>query len=226
MKIVASLLNADFACLGNAAQAAYLGGASALHFDITDGGYVHTLTFGPKAVSDMHETCSLPIEVHLETEKPLDMIQLFQGTGASIITVQADCCKMPLSTFRAIRAQGAKIGLSIHVCEDIGQYRELLHHVDQLLLMSVEPGFGGQPLYERIYQRIKEAKDLLNNENLHIPVGVDGGVNIRNIMQLKNTGLDYVVVGSAIFETPDIPGNLFALQKAMSNHETSAAVNA
>ena len=216
MQIVASLLNANHAYLGDATLAADQGGASALHFDITDGGYVQTLTFGPQAVLDIHNVCKLPIDIHFELENPLEMIEMFCGSGASVITVQADCCKLPFSIFREIRAQGAKVGLSIHVCEDIGQYRELFHHVDQLLLMSVEPGFGGQPLYERIFRRIRETKALLKDENLDIPIGVDGGVNIANIRQLMQEGLDYAVIGSAIFGTSDIKGNLYALKNAIN----------
>ena len=185
VKVAASILACNTAYLGDAVLEAEKGKADIIHIDIMDGHYVKNLTFGPQTVRDLKSITSLPIEVHLELYNPHELIEVFADAGADMITVQLDCCAHPIRVFNMIRSFGKEVGVAINPGIDVKQLEYLVNHIDYILLMSVEPGFGGQPFEESTYEKIHIVKRMLRDKNLTLPIAVDGGVNIENVEKLK-----------------------------------------
>ncbi|MGB9638156.1 MAG: ribulose-phosphate 3-epimerase, partial [bacterium] len=177
--------------------------------DIMDGHYVDNLTFGPQMIKNIRNLTNLPIEVHLELFNPEKYILNFVDVGADIITLQLDTCIHPIRILKQIKGYNRKAGIAINPTKNIEDIRYLVNYIDYVLLMSVEPGFGGQKFEEIVFEKIKKIKDMFSDLKIKIPIGVDGGINLENSQKLKEQGVEILVIGSALFQSNDLVGTIY-----------------
>ena len=157
-----SLLSADFGNLNSEIDMINASAADWLHIDVMDGVYVENVTFGPQLVADLKKITKLPLSVHMELVRPETFLPMFAKAGADIITFQLDACPNPLHMLREVKKAGIKAGLGIGPSYDVERLRYLLPHIDGLILMSVEPGYGGQPFEESIYEKVKRSVEIMD----------------------------------------------------------------
>ena len=210
-KVSASLLNCDHTRIGEQVLAIEYAGAHFIHIDVMDGVYVENMAFDPQTVTDLKRICHLPVSVHLEVYHPEHIAPMFIQAGADIITFQLDACQNPLQLLRRIRLAGKKAGIGISPTHGIENLKYLLPHIDWLILMSVEPGFGGQPFENSIYEKLKSAQILMNQYNYHVPISIDGGVNLETGRHLVNAGADILISGSYLFTGSSISKQVTSL---------------
>ena len=203
-KVAATILNCNNAFLGQAVLAAQRGGADQLHVDIIDGKDASNFSFGPKTIADLKEVVHIPIEVHFELYDPQLYIDMFAQAGADMITVQMDGCACPIQAVRRVKDLGLKAGIGLKPTERVESIEYIAHHLDYLIMMSVEPGFGGQKLEESIYAKIRLAKKMLLEQGLDIPIYIDGSVNKETAPKLLKSGADVLIVGSSVFSGNNI----------------------
>lgn len=201
MLIHPSILSADF--LNLESELATISEADAIHVDVMDNNFVPNLTFGQKMVESLSKQSTLPLDLHLMIENADKWAPEFAKLGASSVTFHVEASENPINTARAIKAEGVKAAIAIKPGTPFGQVEELLTEFDMLLVMTVEPGFGGQKLLEETFPKIAQARSHLRAHNLQIGLQVDGGVTESNIAQLAELGADVFVAGSAIFSFED-----------------------
>lgn len=199
LEISASILAAHPLCLGDAIRQAEQGGADSIHVDIMDGHYVKNLTFGPHAIQAMKQHTRLPVEAHLEVLNPEEVFGLFIEAGADRITVQLDCCHSPIRVLRAIRSAGCMAGVAVNPACGVAALEYLAEYLDYVVIMSVEPGFGGQPFEPSVYGKLRDCQALLKAQGRQIRLAVDGGVCPENAGALAAGGADILIAGSSIF---------------------------
>ncbi len=203
-KIAPSILSADFARLGEQVALVDKAGADVIHVDVMDGHFVPNITIGPLIVSAIRPVTDLPLDVHLMIENPDRYIEAFAGAGADYITVHVEACPHLHRSLQAIRELGVKAGVALNPHTPVSAVAEVLDVLDLILIMSVNPGFGGQKFIPRALHKLKATRELLTATGMgHIEVEVDGGVKSGNIREIAEAGAEILVAGSAIFKAPD-----------------------
>ncbi len=203
-KIAPSLLSANFSCLADEIKRIEQT-ADMLHLDVMDGHFVNNITFGPVVVSAIRDKSQLLFDVHLMITNPAQIIPAFISSGADIITIHAECQDELLPVIRMIKDAGIKAGVSINPPTPLGVVVPLLGEIDLLLIMSVNPGWSGQGFMPEILPKIREAKALIERDNLLVEIEVDGGINLETGKQAVEAGANILVAGSFVFNSPD-PG--------------------
>jgi ribulose-phosphate 3-epimerase len=201
--IAPSILSADFARLGDAVAAAERGGADLIHVDVMDGHFVPNITIGVPVVKSLKRIASVPLDVHLMIEDPDRYIEAFAEAGAGMISVHIEALRHVHRTIHAIKALGVKAGIVINPGTPVGALNEIAGDVDFVLVMSVNPGFGGQTFIPRSESKVREVRALLDSAGSSAPIEIDGGVDQHNIARVVAAGARMVVAGSAIFNTAD-----------------------
>jgi ribulose-phosphate 3-epimerase len=203
MKIAPSILSADFAALGEAIARVEAAGADQLHVDVMDGHFVPNLTIGPPVIESIRKRTRLPLDVHLMIEEPERWIETYVRAGADWLTVHAEACPHLQRTLNQIREAGARAGVALNPSTGPGVLEYVLDDLDLVLVMSVNPGFGGQSFIPTTYEKIRKIRALLGKRP--VLVSVDGGVKREHAHPLAQAGAGVLVAGSAIFGAPD-PG--------------------
>jgi len=204
MKLIApSILSADFSRLGEEIKAVEGVGADWIHVDVMDGHFVPNITSGPVMVEAIKRATELPLDVHLMIENPDQYLEDFVRAGSDTLTVQAEACVHLHRTIQAIKALGVKAGVALNPSTPISTIEWILEEVDMVLIMSVNPGFGGQKFITQALQKIKELKSMIRAKNLDVLIEVDGGINLKTIESVAKAGADVFVAGSAIFGSSD-----------------------
>lgn len=201
VRIQPSILSADFVNLQQ--EFASISSADGIHVDVMDGHFVPNLTFGLPVVKRMQEIANLPLDVHLMIEDPDSWAERYAALGVFSVTVHFEACKNPVDIARKIKAHNTRAGISIKPGTSLEAVVDCLPEFDQLLVMSVEPGFGGQPFITESLGKISEARALIDNLGRDIWLQVDGGVDETNIAAIAASGADTFVAGSAVFKTQD-----------------------
>jgi ribulose-phosphate 3-epimerase len=201
--IAPSILSADFAALADAIRAVERGGADLIHVDVMDGHFVPNITIGPPVVKSLKRVASVPLDVHLMIEEPDRYIEAFAQAGASMISVHVEVLPHLHRTVHAIKALGAKAGVVLNPSTPVGSLEEIAGDVDFVLVMSVNPGFGGQAFIPRSEAKIKAVRALLDRMGNPAPVEVDGGIELQNVARVVAAGARLIVAGSAVFHTPN-----------------------
>ena len=202
-RIAPSILSADFAGLGDEIKAVEAAGADWIHADVMDGHFVPNISFGPLVVKAVRRVTALPIDVHLMIENPDNYIAEFASAGASYISVQTEACVHLNRSVQLIRDCGAKPGVVINPATPPRSLDWILEDVDYVLIMSVNPGFGGQKFITNSLDKVREVRRTIQSRNLSTMIEIDGGVNENTIADIAAAGVDVFVSGSAIFGSPD-----------------------
>ncbi len=198
IKIVPSILSADFSRLGQEIATVEAAGADQIHVDVMDGHFVPNLTIGPPVIKWIRKVTHLPLDVHLMIEEPDRSLSDYRDAGADLLTVHVEACPHLHRTLQRIRELGARAGVSLNPATPISTLECVLDNVDLVLVMSVNPGFGGQRFIESSYQKLRELSQILGPRQ--VERSVDGGVKVGNCQALAEAGATTLVVGSAIFE--------------------------
>lgn len=203
-KLAPSLLSANFAELEKEILKLEKGGADYLHLDVMDGNFVPNISFGPPIIKSIKKITELPLDVHLMIESPERYIKDFVDAGADIITVHEESTIHLHRVIQNIRYFGIKAGVSLNPSTSLNSLEYVIDDLDLILIMSVNPGFGGQSFIPSIKNKIKDTRSLIDEKSLDIILQVDGGIKLDNIEEIVDLGADLIVVGSDIFSATDI----------------------
>lgn len=203
IQIAPSILAADFANLGDAIRLAESAGAEVIHVDVMDGHFVPNITMGPPVVASIRKVTTLPLDVHLMIEDPDAYIQPFVDAGADWISVHVEVCPHLDRTLQLIRALGVKPGVVLNPATSLSTIDEALGLVEYVLVMTVNPGFGGQSFLPYTLEKVRRLRKVIQHKGLSAKIQVDGGVSLENVSELVKSGASILVVGSQIFGDPD-----------------------
>ena len=203
LQIAPSLLSADFAALGEAVAQAERGGADLIHVDVMDGHFVPNITIGPPVVKALKRVSRIPLDVHLMIEHPDRYIEAFVSAGAASVTVHAEAVVHLHRTVHLIKSLGAKAGVALNPATPPGVLEEIAGDVDYVLVMTVNPGFGGQTFIPRSESKVRAVRDLLRRAGSRAPIEVDGGIDMTTAPGIVAAGADILVAGNAIFGSAD-----------------------
>ena len=212
IQITPSILNADFANLG--AEIARIPGADWVHVDVMDNHFVPNLTIGLPVVESLARSSSLPIDVHLMIADPDRWAPAYAEAGAGSVTFHAEAAAAPVRLARELRAKDARASMALKPATSVDAYADVLGELDMLLLMTVEPGFGGQKFLELCLPKIRRARELISAAGLEVWLQVDGGISLETIERCAEAGADVFVAGSAVFSADDPEAMIEYLRKA------------
>ena len=216
-KLAPSLLSANFAELEKEIKKLENGGADYLHIDVMDGNFVPNISFGTPIMRSIKKITNLPLDVHLMIDKPERYIEDFVEAGADIITIHGEATTHLHRVIQLIKSFGIKAGISLNPATSLESLKYVIDDIDLILVMSVNPGFGGQSFIPVIKEKIKATRELIDEKSLDIILEVDGGVKIDNISEIVILGADLVVVGSDIFNSTDIESRTRAFKEKLVN---------
>ncbi|MDC2864749.1 MULTISPECIES: ribulose-phosphate 3-epimerase [unclassified Bacillus (in: firmicutes)] len=203
IKIAPSILSADFSRLGEEIKDVEKGGADYIHVDVMDGHFVPNITIGPLIVEAIRPITSLPLDVHLMIENPDQYIEAFAKAGADIITVHVEACPHLHRTIQLIKSQGIKAGVVLNPHTPVSMIEHVLEDIDMVLLMTVNPGFGGQKFIHSVLPKVKQVADMIRERNLEVEIEIDGGVNVETAKLCVEAGANVLVAGSAVYNEKD-----------------------
>lgn len=195
-----SILAADFKNLGQEMKKTEENGARYLHFDVMDGMFVPSISFGMPVLASIKDGTSQTMDVHLMVQEPIRYVEAFQKAGADILTVHLEACEDVKATIDKIRKCGMKVGLSICPETEAEALKPYLKEVDMILVMSVHPGFGGQKFIPESLEKIRKVREMIEEQGLSVDVEVDGGIYLTNVREVLDAGVNVVVAGSAVFK--------------------------
>lgn len=210
-----SILAADFSNLGSDIKKVEEAGAQYLHIDVMDGAFVPSISFGFPIINSIRKKSNLKFDVHLMIEDPDRYIDEFVAAGADLITVHAEACKHLNRTLAHIREKGVKCGVALNPSTSLDCLKYVYNYVDMILIMSVNPGFGGQKFIPETLDKLKEVRSIINEKGLNIDVEVDGGVDQKNVGTILNAGANVIVAGTAVFRG-DIADNVHRFAEVMN----------
>jgi len=216
VEIVPSILAADFAHLAAEIERVERGGATMLHVDIMDGHFVPNLTMGPPVVKAIRRVTALKLDLHLMITDPDRYAPIFIEAGADQVSVQQEACPHLDRTLHMIQSEGAKAGVVINPATPVAMIEEVLEVADFVLVMSVNPGFGGQPFIPRTLEKVRHIKRKREELGISLPIEIDGGITAGNVSDAARAGCDWIVTGTSVFHTPDPAAalaNMFAIAR-------------
>lgn len=213
IKIAPSILSADFGRLADEVRAIDKAGADYVHVDVMDGHFVPNLTIGPMVVAAIRKATTLPLDVHLMIERPGDYIDAFADAGADIIGVHEEACPHLHRVVQQVKQAGKRASVTLNPHTPWQHVRHVLEDVDQVLVMSVNPGFGGQAFIPNVLPKIRELRDEIARRGLDVDIEVDGGVKVDNVAEVAAAGANIIVAGSAVFESRDYGATIAALRR-------------
>lgn len=212
--IAPSILSADFARLADAVQQVEAAGADWIHVDVMDGHFVPNLTVGPPIVEALRKVTTLPLDVHLMMTNPDEFIPDFAKAGADILTVHVEACPHLHRTIQSIKEHGMKAGVTLNPATSATTLEQILSDVDLVLVMSVNPGFGGQKFIESTLDKIRQIRTMITASKGSPYLEVDGGITVKNVASVLNAGANVLVAGSAIFGSPNMSHAIRQLRTA------------
>ncbi|MEI3389484.1 MAG: ribulose-phosphate 3-epimerase [Lachnospiraceae bacterium] len=194
-----SILAADFKVLGQEMKKTEENGAAYIHFDVMDGMFVPSISFGMPVLASIHDATEQFMDAHLMVHEPIRYVEAFQKAGADYVTVHLEACEDVKTTLDKIHACGMKAGLAVNPETDVKELVPYLEDVEMILIMSVHPGFGGQKFIPESLDKIREVRAMLNEKNLETDIQVDGGIYVENVREVLDAGANVIVAGSAVF---------------------------
>ena len=216
IKLAPSILSADFARLLEDVKKVENAGCEYLHIDVMDGHFVPNITLGPGIVKSLRRDVNMVFDTHLMIENPDNYIKDFVDAGSDLIVVHVEACRHLHRTIQSIKSHNVKAGVALNPATPIESIKHVLEDVDMVLIMTVNPGFGGQSFIEGMIDKIKELKQIIDEKNLKIDIQVDGGIKPSNIHQVVEAGANVIVAGSAIFNSENIEETVRLMRKNAS----------
>ena len=198
-KLAPSILAADFSILGEQIKKVESAGAEYLHIDVMDGSFVPSISFGLPLISSIRKSTGLTFDVHLMVTEPERFVDQFADAGANILTVHQEACTHLNRTLKHIKERGVKTGVALNPATDISTLKYVLNYVDMILVMSVNPGFGGQEFIPETLEKLKDVKNMVKTSGRDIDIEVDGGITLKNVDTILKAGANVIVSGSSVF---------------------------
>ncbi len=216
VKLAPSILSADFARLGEEIRAVEAAGVDYIHVDVMDGHFVPNITIGPPVVKAIRKVTGLPLDVHLMISEPQDYVPAFVKAGSDILMVHAEACVHLDRVVQQMKDLGIRAGVALNPHQPLAVLEYVLRDLDRVLIMTVNPGFGGQSFIEGVLPKITRLKEMIRDQGLTCEIEVDGGVTVDNARRIADAGADVLVSGSAIFGTKDYRATIARYREVLS----------